>query len=68
MNFESKPQAAPVTFDHDSIREFYAAYIAATVAKRESFVFDKHEYVTRYAYYLIQYLGPQLGMKVKEGK
>ena len=66
MAFQSKPQAQPVTFTRDSLREFQATYDKAIAAGKESFEFQGHEYVARYAYYLLQYLGPQLGMKGKK--
>ena len=66
MTFQSKPQAQPVTFTRDSLREFQATYDKALAAGKESFAFQGHEYVARYAYYLLQYVGSRLGVKGKK--
>lgn len=45
-----------VSFDKAKLKRLQTAYDGAVGAGANTFEFDGHEYLTRYAFYLIQYL------------
>jgi hypothetical protein len=45
-----------VTFTKAKVEQLRTAYKQAVAAQQEQFTFEGKEYLTRYAYYLLQYL------------
>jgi hypothetical protein len=48
-----------ISFDHKKARALQRAHDTAAAANQSSFIFEGREYVTRYAYYLLEYLNSQ---------
>lgn len=59
-----------ISFDRDNGKEFVRLYNKATKTGKESFMFQDGEFLTKYAYYLIQHLVNEkiLAGKFNEGK
>lgn len=47
---------AVVEFNSNNVNQFYKAYNKARTGQKEVFTFEGAEYVTNYAYYLLQHL------------
>lgn len=54
-----------ISFDRDNVKEFVRLYNKATKNKTDSFMFQDGEFLTKYAYYLIQHL---VNEKIVTGK
>ena len=61
-----KPQADPITFTPDTLREITALYDSAVAAGNAEFMYRNRQYSTRYTVYLIEYLRGQWGLKPQE--
>jgi hypothetical protein len=54
-----------INFNRDNVKQFIQLYNRATKDKKDSFMFQDGEFLTKYAYYLIQHL---VNEKIAKGK
>jgi len=54
-----------INFDTNNVKEFTRLYNKANREEKESFIFQDGEFLTKYAYYLIQHLTNE---KIVRGK